>query len=67
MARLKDQFVSFPRAEIFNNRVEQWLMDIQIVRYSSGLLEIAGGDAVRVADNIDRDGIYEHGQDLRSQ
>jgi hypothetical protein len=36
-------------------------MDVQIVRYSSGSFEIVCGDMVRLADNINMNGIFEHG------
>jgi hypothetical protein len=61
----KDQFILFARAEIFNNRVKQWLMDIQFVRYSSALFEIVGGDVIRVADDINWYGIDKHAPIIR--
>jgi hypothetical protein len=63
----RGSIIPFARAKIFNNRVEQGLVDIQFGRNSSGLFEIVGGDMVRVADNINRDRIYEHAQNLRDQ
>jgi hypothetical protein len=51
----------FASAEIFDNQVEQWLMDIQFVRYSSSSFEIVCSDVVSLADNVNMDGIFEHG------
>src|ERR1700676_2268975 len=55
----KDQFVPSARAVIFHNRVKQGLMDIQFVRYSSGLFEIVSGNVIGYADDNTRDGIFE--------
>jgi hypothetical protein len=50
----EDQFIPFARATIFNNRVEQRLMDIQFAGNSSGRFEIISGDVVGFADDINR-------------
>jgi hypothetical protein len=63
----EDQFIPFARAKIFNNRVEQRLVDIQFARNSSSRFEIVSGDVIGFANDINRDGFYEHGQNLRRQ
>jgi hypothetical protein len=58
---------SFASPEISDNRVEQRLVDIQFGLNSSGRFQIVGSDVMGFANYINRDRIYEHGQDLRGQ
>jgi hypothetical protein len=55
------QFVGVSRTEICNDPFKQWRVKIELAWNSTCPFEITGGDFVRVMDDINSDGICEHG------